>query len=703
MAKDGQEIRSSQALHTYGPGAIADFPELSVMILSHDVIQKQNGEQDAVCWGEDYESPANKLEDERLSLAFNVEFFVAPPKADSSKKASVRATRFPTVLQCPQTGQLYDSRDLEQDDLRYTDYNSKDKKTVDETFRGYDSPNAKKRKLIPVRFVIATEDGFLDNFPFDWYVHTKNNKPEQIGKGNKLYLKSKGNTASLKTLSIESYNQQNELVCRVSLERIFDQEDTFVDLEDPSKDYLQFVAQEMPRPWLGRNFRKDEDTGRRDFYKFPIDDIKWPPFEETTSEADKKAVLSRYPRTLQRGAGNLYFPIIYKGISIPKNGYSPELPEDFMGVLNQNIKAVKNAGFWPRENEVENFIQMYRDTLHVNFKRFGYSLDQGVDIIRRFFSAEETRSGQYTIAQLREQEFKCFLNPNIDVKRNEWYDSKIIDGQRYKFGKDGIVRQVVLLNKVRELKVFRGFTRIKPLMFEDLIFESLEGLTGKRKREAFRIQDPRIHSITPTLPATEVKGEGIFIQFENEALSKWEDELEVKERFNVISKNNDHYRKAFELEDDKLLSPRFVALHTFSHLLINELSIECGYGSSSLSEIIYCSPADSEFPMNGVLIYTSSSDSEGTLGGLVEKGEANTLNSICEKALSKALWCSSDPLCMEDNKGKGFMAVNLAACHSCALLPETSCSNMNKFLDRGLVIGTLESPELGLFSKRRID
>ena len=291
-----------------------------------------------------------------------------------------------------------------------------------------------------------------------------------------------------------------------------------------------------------------------------------------------------------------------------------------------------------------------------------------------------------------------FLNPNIIADRKEWYDSKIIDGSNYNFARSGLVKKVVLLNKIRELKIFRGFTRIKPLMFEDLIFDNKDGLSGRKKRESFRIQDPRFDKYTSTLPATEVKGEGIFIQFDDEELSKWEKSLSVTERFGIIANNYANYRTAFELEDDEILSPRYVALHTFCHILINEISIECGYGSSSLSEIIYCSGLNSENKMNGILIYTSSSDSEGTLGGLVEKGDSIILNSVVEKALSKARWCSSDPLCIEDKNGKGFMGVNLAACHSCSLLPETSCCNMNKFLDRGLVVGTIENPYQGLFN-----
>ena len=73
-----QEIRTTQALHTYGPGAIADFPELSVIVLSHDISQNKNKTKNGVYWGEDSEKPANVLLDERLSIAFNVECFVSP-------------------------------------------------------------------------------------------------------------------------------------------------------------------------------------------------------------------------------------------------------------------------------------------------------------------------------------------------------------------------------------------------------------------------------------------------------------------------------------------------------------------------------------------------------------------------------------------------------------------------------------------------
>jgi hypothetical protein len=690
-----QEIRTSQALHTYGPGAIADFPDLSVIVLSHDIPQARTKIENGPFWGEDKDKPANKLTDERLSIAFNVDFFVSPPSSDSEQNARIQTTRFPTILQCPISGELFDVRELEKDKSLYTDKSSREFRTVDETFSGYSSPVYKSRNLIPVRFVIATENGHLDNFPFDWYVHIKNKMPQEVGTGNRLFIKSKGNTASLKNVILESRRKNGDFVCKITLDRIFDQEDTFVDIKDSSKDYLQFVKGQMPKPWLGVNERT------KDFIKYPIDDVVWPPFSESSDSDHRIHALKLYPRTLQRGAGNLYFPIVYKGISIPKQGYKPDVPEDFTSHILSQIRVLESASLLTNEEtKCEDFVKLFKDGMHANTSHLGYTVDEGIKMIETLFSQTEEMSGQYTNSQLREQEFKCFLNPNINADRKEWYDSNIVEGTNYLFGQKNIVKNVVLLNKIRELKIFRGFTRIKPLMFDDLIFDSKDGVSGRKKRESYRIQDPRKDKNTNTLPATEVKGEGIFIQFDDDLLAKWEQLAAVKERFGIIYKNNSRYRKAFELEDDEILSARFIALHTFSHLLINELSIECGYGSSSLSEMIYCSSTSEQSRMNGILIYTSSSDSEGTLGGLVEKGDSTILNSIVEKALSKARWCSSDPLCIEETNGKGFMGVNLAACHSCALLPETSCCNMNKFLDRGLVIGTLDNPEIGLLNSK---
>ena len=101
--------------------------------------------------------------------------------------------------------------------------------------------------------------------------------------------------------------------------------------------------------------------------------------------------------------------------------------------------------------------------------------------------------------------------------------------------------------------------------------------------------------------------------------------------------------------------------------------------------------------MSGILIYTASGDSEGTLGGLVRQGRPDAFPRVFKKAVNSAKTCSNDPVCIMSH-GQGRDSLNLAACHACALLPETCCEERNAFLDRGLIIGTFEHPNIGFWS-----
>jgi len=139
-------------------------------------------------------------------------------------------------------------------------------------------------------------------------------------------------------------------------------------------------------------------------------------------------------------------------------------------------------------------------------------------------------------------------------------------------------------------------------------------------------------------------------------------------------------------------------LHTLAHLLINRLTFECGYASASLRERLYVSNSEIS-PMAGILVYTAAGDSEGTMGGLVRMGKPGYFEPIFRRAIESAEWCSSDPVCRElgARSGQGPDSCNLAACHSCALLPETSCEEFNRFLDRSMVVDGPDSQDLGFF------
>jgi hypothetical protein len=236
------------------------------------------------------------------------------------------------------------------------------------------------------------------------------------------------------------------------------------------------------------------------------------------------------------------------------------------------------------------------------------------------------------------------------------------------------IETVSLLDRVMETRAFTGFSRLLSVAPEGspgpqtLLWDKMPG--NKEDR---------------WLPAVQVFGEGVFIRFNEERLRSWENEDWVKERISPLLHRYEEVLTKNRREREEV-SPRRVMLHTLAHILIRRLVFSCGYGSAALRERLYVSDSK-EHPMAGILIYTASGDCEGSMGGLVRMGEPEQLAATFEAALEEARWCSSDPVCEESSLqgGQGTDGLNIAACHSCVLLPETSCELFNRFLDRGLV------------------
>ena len=198
-------------------------------------------------------------------------------------------------------------------------------------------------------------------------------------------------------------------------------------------------------------------------------------------------------------------------------------------------------------------------------------------------------------------------------------------------------------------------------------------------------------------PAYQVRGEGIFIELNQDDIEHWvQDNPRIRERAERLNFN---YCESFIGKNHpRTISPKFIMLHTLAHLLITQLSFECGYSVASLSERLYCAEESDGKKIAGILIYTASGDSEGTLGGLVRQGCPDAFPIIFRKAVYTAKTCSNDPVCIM-SKGQGRDSLNLAACHACALLPETCCEERNSFLDRGMIAGTFEERNIGFFSE----
>lgn len=201
------------------------------------------------------------------------------------------------------------------------------------------------------------------------------------------------------------------------------------------------------------------------------------------------------------------------------------------------------------------------------------------------------------------------------------------------------------------------------------------------------------------VPVVENRGEGIFLRFDEPAVQDWESQAFDNPLFVAMRRAHRDYRQARNLDPSEgWPGERFVLLHSLSHALINELAIECGYSSASISERIYSrAPGDGPEPMAGILLYTSAPDAEGTLGGLVNLGKSTELGPILRRALERSGLCSSDPLCADHVPDSATGALHGATCHACLLVAETSCERGNRYLDRSVLVDTFGHTGLEFF------
>ena len=196
------------------------------------------------------------------------------------------------------------------------------------------------------------------------------------------------------------------------------------------------------------------------------------------------------------------------------------------------------------------------------------------------------------------------------------------------------------VSRLREVRALAGFSRIEPYP-----------VAAERVNRA--IQDGLVSPLSKSprgwLPAAEIRGEGIFFRFRNETVDAWIcANPELVRRAAVLEARSHHMAEQREFARNYTITPRLLLVHSFSHALIRQISVECGYSASALRERLYVSEADgSRPPMNGVLIYTGSPDSEGSLGGLVRLAEPELLEPIVRRTLDSAGWCGSDPVCIE--------------------------------------------------------
>jgi hypothetical protein len=366
-------------------------------------------------------------------------------------------------------------------------------------------------------------------------------------------------------------------------------------------------------------------------------------------------------RVVQRGGSNVYFPVTYSSIYLPLWAENSD-PKIVKTLEDPRVWDLLTNGLADGERVDEERCKSVAFMRHVDAKQLRIAAQKKLDDV-----AEEVSSSE---EEYRYSEYVAFKEarggPHTDLY------SQVIEVIDYASWMHPYFERVCLIRKLKETRVLAGFTRLLPPQADDP--ESGESQPLARYRS------------TNWLPAMIVRGEGIFIEFSTEHLKAWSEEVQVKARIKKHADAVNAARLARGLAHEQI-NPKFVLLHTFAHMLIKQLSYDCGYGSAALRERLYCN-FDSDDEMQGILIYTAAGDSEGTMGGLVRQGEPGNFENTILRAIRSAKWCSSDPVCAE-SPGQGTDNANMAACHACALLPETSCEKHNGLLDRLLISNLL--------------
>lgn len=374
-------------------------------------------------------------------------------------------------------------------------------------------------------------------------------------------------------------------------------------------------------------------------------------------------------RGLQRGASNIYFAQTASALTIPpwsnKLNQAIELKWD-------GLNSVLDAS--PTEETLKAVVQgMFFELL----QQGTYTVDDIIHEIRKRRQGNDDEA--YTRQNLYEDEYQVFCLGNYEQPDDFQFRIESVDVPDTL---SHYIENVIMAKRLREVLALKGFRRISPEKPEN----------GDDRFQGYNLDGDCVPlSETPLnwYPGIEMLGEGIFIKLNEDTLSSWETQNEkyyepMKKRLEASNVECDNF------------SPRYVLLHTLSHLLIRQLSVECGYSGAAIKERIYSTYPESAHKMAGILLYTSSSDSDGSLGGLVRNALPDTFEKIFRNLLQEASWCSSDPICIE-SKAQGYDSLNYAACHACTLLPETSCEMRNCLLDRGAITGSILDRSRGYF------
>ena len=610
-------LRASQLVTTFGPGAMVDLPDRSVIVGGLDGWRmRERGSWRAIAEPRAAAVLETLLRKSgRLAEGATLTLRTPPVEAEGRRGAGeppgVEARVFPTWFVARDTEEAGAVRRRRL--LRWRDLDPRGR-------REFTGDDGRRAPVTPIRFVAACKKGHLQDIDWSYAVHRGGERCAQP-----LWLEEGGTSGNPESTRVVC-------ACGASL--------SLRDAQAPG----MFGKCRGRRPWLPT----DEPGGCEETLKF-----------------------------LTRTATNAYFPQVLTVISLP----APE--DELTRLVEQHVDALGWA------EEPRDVAAARRSNPQARAALEGWD---DAAVLARVRQVRATgASGADKPPKVAEFDLLASGLPLIgsdapDARLHAETLARIAwDGEHARLAP---IADVVAVHRLREVACLYGFTRFDAAPTE--IDGSLEELT-------LAVEGAALATELDWLPAVEQLGEGVFLRFDPEAVRAWMTRDAAYRRVDLLYRGWERWR-ARQVYGDKLRFPgqTYYAVHGFSHALMNEIALDCGYPASSLKERIYA-VRDEERERLGLLLYTATTGAQGTLGGLT--AVLPRLGAIAERALDRLALCSNDPICAEHDPDAHAdeRALSGAACHACLLVAETSCEARNLYLDRALVTATVSEAEAALF------
>ena len=509
------QLRRSQVITTFGPGALIDLPNDSAIVGGLDT------------WGS--ESSLEPIDEPRLSAKLqsmtgvpNPRLYAPPPEPESwqDRQRGIGAWRFPEWYIVQESGSGARSGSgagsgSGSGSGADTGSGARSRRMVPRT--ALTNGRYDKKPVVATRFVCACSKGHVDDI--DWYrfVHGPDDPCRR-----RLWLQERGTSGDLVEQIVR---------CECGKSRRMHE----------AVDFASFPLGVCrgARPWLGRHANEE----------------------------------CREPsRLLIRTASNAWFPQVVSVLSLPERGSEVDRAVEELWDRLQIVKDANALGVMKSFPDVASRLAPFSDR-------------EVLDAI-----AVRVSGGAAGDRPIKHAELDALLavpegfgddvpiDPDFHARRlpeSVWRHSAGLDA----------IESVIQVHRLREVLALAGFTRLEPIM---------PNVDGEYDGDV----EPAAIALEPAwFPAVENRGEGVLVQLRADAVADWLGREPVKRRLDELVAG--HAAWAAQRKSERAFpGGPYVLLHTLAHLLVQSLSMRCGYPAASIRERIFVDEAGSRSERN---------------------------------------------------------------------------------------------------------